>query len=195
MAEYKPNSHKYRNEQKKKELKKVTTGTVKVRKKSTASKLLEEVLPGDKNSIKDYVFMDVIIPSIKKALSDVIIDSVNMMFYGDVKRGKSSSSRGEYVSYRDYSSRDYYRRRRTPRDIDDVIFESQAEAEDVLNEMDEVLETYEFVSVADYYEIAGVSGSGTHTNNRYGWSSLQTADIIRVRDGWTIKMPRPKVID
>lgn len=195
MAEYKPNSHKYRNEQKKKELKKVTTGTVKVRKKSTASKLLEEVLPGDKNSIKDYVFMDVIIPSIKKALSDVIIDSVNMMFYGDVKRGKSSSSRGEYVSYRDYSSRDNYRRRRTPRDIDDVIFESQAEAEDVLNEMDEVLETYEFVSVADYYEIAGVSGSGTHTNNRYGWSSLQTADIIRVRDGWTIKMPRPKVID
>lgn len=195
MAEYKPNSHKYRNEQKKKELKKVTTGTVKVRKKSTASKLLEEVLPGDKNSIKDYVFMDVIIPSIKKALSDVIIDSVNMMFYGDVKRGKSSSSRGEYVSYRDYSSRDDYRRRRTPRDIDDVIFESQAEAEDVLNEMDEVLETYEFVSVADYYEIAGVSGSGTHTNNRYGWSSLRTADIIRVRDGWTIKMPRPKVID
>lgn len=195
MAEYKPNSHKYRNEQKKKELKKVTTGTVKVRKKSTASKLLEEVLPGDKNSIKDYVFMDVIIPSIKKALSDVIIDSVNMMFYGDVKRGKSSSSRGEYVSYRDYSSRDNYRRRRTPRDIDDVIFESQAEAEDVLNEMDEVLETYEFVSVADYYEIAGVSGSGTHTNNRYGWSSLRTADIIRVRDGWTIKMPKPKVID
>lgn len=195
MAEYKPNSHKYRNEQKKKELKKVTTGTVKVRKKTTASKLLEEVLPGDKNSIKDYVFMDVIIPSIKKALSDVIIDSVNMMFYGDVKRGKSSSSRGEYVSYRDYSSRDYDRRRRTPRDIDDVIFESRAEAEDVLNEMDEVLETYEFVSVADYYEIAGVSGSGTHTNNRYGWSNLRTADIIRVRDGWTIKMPRPKVID
>lgn len=195
MAEYKPNSHKYRNEQKKKELKRVTTGTVKVKKKSTASKFLEEVLPGDKNSIKDYVFMDVIIPSIKKALSDVIIDSVNMMFYGDVKRGKSSSGRGDYVSYRDYSSRDYDRRRRTPRDIDDVIFESRAEAEDVLAEMDAVLDEYEFVSVADYYEIAGVSGSGTHTNNRYGWSSLRTADIIRVRDGWTIKMPRPKVID
>lgn len=195
MAEYKPNSHKYRNEQKKKELKKVTTGTVKVKKKSTASKFLDEVLPGDKNSIKDYVFMDVIIPSIKKALSDVIIDSVNMMFYGDVKRGKSSSSRGEYVSYRDYSSRDYDRRRRTPRDIDDVIFESRAEAEDVLAEMDAVLDEYEFVSVADYYEIAGVSGSGTHTNNRYGWSTLRSADIVRVRDGWTIKMPRPKVID
>lgn len=195
MADYKPNSHKYRNEQKKKEIKRVTTGTVKVKKKSTASKLLEEVLPGDKNSIKDYVFMDVIIPSIKKALSDVIIDSVNMMFYGDVKR-KSSSGRGEYVSYRDYSSRgDYDRRRRTPRDIDDVIFESRAEAEDVLDEMDAVLSEYEFVSVADYYEIAGVSGSGTHTNNRYGWSSLRTADVVRVRDGWTIKMPRPKVID
>lgn len=195
MAEYKPNSHKYRNEQKKKELKRVTTGTVKVRKKSATSKLLGEIFPGDRNSIKDYVFMDVIIPSIKKALYDVANDSLSMMFYGDVKRGKSSSIRGDYVSYRDYSSRDYDRRRRTPRDIDDVIFESRAEAEDVLAEMDEVLETYEFVSVADYYEIAGVSGSGTHTNNRYGWSSLRTADVVRVRDGWAIKMPRPKVID
>lgn len=190
MTEYKPNSHKYRNAQKKKEIKQVTTGKVQVKKKSTTSKFLEEMLPGNRNSIKEYVVKDVLLPTFKKIISD----SVDILLYDNVKHSKSSRGDGGYVSYRDYGSRNSSSRRRTPRDVDDVIFESRAEAEDVLNAMDDILDEYEFVSVSDYYELAGV-GTGSHTNNRYGWSNLRSAEVVRIREGYTIKMPRPKVID
>lgn len=187
MAEYKPNSHKYRREQK--ELKTVNTGKVKVKKKSTAEKLFREFVPG---SIDDIV-ETVVIPSVKKAIGNTLIDSLSMLFGVDTRRSKSS--RDEYVSYRSYASRDYDRdRRRTPRDIDDVIFETRADAEDVLSEMDAVLDRYEFISVSDYYQIAGVKDN-SYTNSNYGWSNLRSAEVVRLRDGWGLRLPRPKYID
>lgn len=76
---------------------------------------------------------------------------------------------------------------------DDVILNSRREAEDVLDRMYELLDTYKVVRVADLYDLVNITGS--YTDNNYGWVDLRTAEIVRVRDGYIIKMPRAIPID
>ena len=67
------------------------------------------------------------------------------------------------------------------------------EARDVLARMDELIDTYGMVSVADLYDLVGISGN--YTDNKYGWTNIKSARIVRVRDGYRIEMPRAMVIE
>lgn len=196
--EYLPNSHKYREEQKalteKKKVEKVVQGKVKVRQKSGMHKLTDIFISEDAANVKSYIVMDVLVPAVKKAISDIVRDGIDMILYGEAKgRGKSSSS---YVSYRDYSRRDDGRDRDRDRDRfsrsgyshDDIILESRVEAEEVLSRMDELIDTYGVVSVADLYDLVGKSCE--YTDNKYGWRNIRNAEPIRVRDGWMLKFPK-----
>ena len=50
------------------------------------------------------------------------------------------------------------------------------------------MEEYGTVRVADLYDLVGVTGQ--YTDNNYGWTNIRNAEIVRVRDGYKIKMPR-----
>ena len=69
-----------------------------------------------------------------------------------------------------------------------IILESRGEAEDVLERMDELIATSQVVSFADFYDLVGVSGN--YTDNKYGWTDIRNASVIRVRDGYMIKLPK-----
>ena len=69
MENYKPNSHRYKNEQKNQErekIEKVVTGKVITKKKSSLSKFKDEFISEDAKNVKNYVFGEVLIPAIKK---------------------------------------------------------------------------------------------------------------------------------
>ena len=205
MAEldYKPNSKRYKTEQKdapadKKKVEKVVKGAVKTRKKSGVSKLKDTFISEDVSNVKSYILMDVLIPAAKKAISDIVRDGIDMILYGDTHRGRSSSS-ASYVSYRSYSDRDRRDNRyessrsRTIYEPDDIILESRVEAEEVLERMNELLDNYGIVSVADLYDLVGKSCD--YTANRYGWTNIRNAEPVRVRDGYLLKMPKVGPID
>ena len=59
--------------------------------------------------------------------------------------------------------------------------------------LDELIETYGLVRVADLYDLVGITGN--YTDNKYGWMNIRNAEIMRVRDGYMIKMPRAVPID
>lgn len=196
MDDYKPNSHRFKEEQKtdvkdeSKKLEKVVNGSVKVRKKSH---LKEALISEDASNIKSYIVMDVLIPAIKKAISDIVKNGIEMLLYGDSGRSNGQRSPSSSVSYRDYYDRRDDRYRPNPslrqgRSIDDLVIESRGEAEEVLTRMDELLETYKMVTVADFYDLVGVTCD--YTDNNYGWTSLRSAEVVRVRDGYIIKLPR-----
>lgn len=196
MDDYKPNSHRFKEEQKtdvkdeSKKLEKVVNGSVKVRKKSH---LKEALISEDASNIKSYIVMDVLIPAIKKAISDIVKNGIEMLLYGDAGRSNSQRNPSSSVSYRDYYDRRDDRYRPNPslrqgRSIDDLVIESRGEAEEVLTRMDELLETYKMVTVADFYDLVGVTCD--YTDNNYGWTSLRSAEVVRVRDGYIIKLPR-----
>ena len=115
---------------------------------------------------------------------------------GSVGYNKRSSE--SKVSYRKYYEEpgDRHRASVAPRerfDHDDIIFETRGDAELALDEMYNILEHYKIVRVADLYDIAQLSQP--YTSNRYGWTSLRGADIIRAGGGYVIRLPRALPID
>ena len=55
--------------------------------------------------------------------------------------------------------------------------------------MDELIDTYRAVSVADMYDLAGLSCD--YTDNKYGWTNISGAKPVRVRDGrYMLDLPR-----
>ena len=198
MENYKPNSHRSKEQQKdpgaeKKELKKVVKGVAKVKKKGKTSKFAEMFLAEDVTS----VISDVLIPAAKKLFVDVIKDSIEMLVYGNTNSGKRSSGyRADYVSYNRFADRRYDDRpantvRRSEYSYDEVILENRGEAEEVLDVMSDVIGEYGMVSVMDLYELVGIPSK--YTDNNYGWTNLRDADIVRTRDGgYLLKLPRVK---
>lgn len=196
MEEYKPNSHKSKEERKgvpEKKVEKVISGSAKSRKKSEIQKFADVFIQEDAQKVKSYILMDVLIPAVKKAISDIVTNGVDMILYGETGHTKKSSSASK-VSYRSYyDKRDNRRdgsanRTRTGYDYDDVILDNRGEAEEVLSRMDELIATYGLVSVADFYDLVGITGN--YTDNKYGWIDIRNASVVRVRDGYTIKLPR-----
>ncbi|NSJ25482.1 hypothetical protein [Blautia glucerasea] len=203
MDDYTPNSNRFKEQQKEnatlpeKKIQQITTGKVRVKKKSEMSKFKDVFISEDVSNVKSYIFMDVLVPAVKKAISDIVRDGIDMILYGDTKRGNRSSN-ASYVSYRDYSRdrRDDCRsgsRNRSGYSYDDIILETRGEAEDVLTRMDELIETYGVVSVADMYDLVGKTCN--YTDNKYGWKNIRTAEPIRVRDGYMLKLPKAGPID
>ena len=43
-----------------------------------------------------------------------------------------------------------------------------------------------------YYEACGVSSNRPYTDEKWGWTTLRNARVIRVRDGYTLELPRPE---
>ena len=196
------NSYKSREEnalasQKKKQITKVTKGAVKTKKKNEMSKLGDMFISEDASKVKSYILMDVLVPTIKKAISDIVKNGVDMILYGESGQNKKRTY-ASTVSYRDYydnGSRSVSRfddpsraRARAGYSFDDVILETRGEAEEVLSSMDELIETYGSVSVADMYDLVGISCE--YTDNKYGWKNIRTAEPVRVRDGYMLKLPR-----
>ena len=198
MAEdYKPNSHRSKEQElhepmPEKRAEKVVTGNVRQRKKSGLAKAGSIFVPGDVESVKSYILMDVLVPSIKRAISDIVCNGISMLL-GEPSRGKSGSP-GAKVAYRQYyqdrDDRTSYNRPRAQEQYsyDDIVFETRGDEEEVLYSMEELLERFDVVSVADLFDMAGISCQ--YTDNKYGWTDLRNAHVERVRDGYIISLPR-----
>lgn len=194
------NSHKSRNEKRAaadekredKRVEKVVTGKVKT-KENGMRKLTDIFISEDVSNVKNYIIYDVVVPALKKAIYDLVVGTLDMSLYGG--RGGGNRPKADKISYRDYndiSRRDDRSYGKTTTSsgysYDDIVLESRGEAETVLSRMDEIMEEYSFVRVADLYDLVGVTGS--FTDNNYGWTNIRNAKIVRVRDGYKIDMPR-----
>lgn len=204
MTEYASNSHKSKELQKEqvpeKKIEKVVSGNVKTKKKSEIRKFTDVFVSEDMDSVKSYIFMDVLVPAVKKAISDIVTNGIDMLLYGESggrnNTKKNAASRVSYRSY--YDSQNDRRERPATRtmagyEYDDIVLDNRGEAESVLDRMDEILATYGMVSVADFYDLMGITSK--YTDNKYGWTNISNAHIVRTRDGYMIKMPKALPLD
>lgn len=204
MEDYKPNSHRFKEEQKNtsdetKKVEKVVAKTARTKKKSEVSKLKDVFISEDVSNVKSYILMDVLVPAIKKAVSDIVTNGIDMILYGGSGRSSKSKPGVDRVSYRSYSdpSRDRFTsndiRVRSGFDYDDIIFDTRGEAEAARMQMEEIVDRYGVVTVADLYDMADLTAP--YTSNRYGWTSVRNVDIVRIRDGYVLKLSRAMPID
>lgn len=195
MNNYQSNSHKSREEARdnlpeKKKVEKVVTGSVKTKKKNEFHKLAEVFLPEDINAVKNYILVDILVPSIKKFAEE----AVKTFLWGGGAAGRSSSGSSN-VSYRNYYNNDRgpsggsSSRGSAVCSCSDIIFGSRRDADAVLSQMDELVETYGHVSVADVYDLAGMSCD--YTCHDYGWYNIRNAAVVPTRNGsFIIDMPK-----
>lgn len=199
MENYTPNSHKFKEATREREkLAPIASG--KIRKKGKAHKFADAFISEDASNVKSYIFADVFVPALKKLVSDIVKDGVEMILYGSTGRGsRRDGFRADYVSYNRYADRPSSRRyaESRPRNgysLDEILFDNRGEAEEVLDRMDELIECYGMVRVADFYDLANLSCE--YTDNNYGWTNIRSAEIVRTRDGkYLIKMPRAVPIE
>ena len=140
--------------------------------------------------------MEVLVPAVKKAISDIVTNGVDMILYGETRQKKNSNttkvSYGKYygsVGDQERRSSSYRQSGRTGFDYDDIIFETRGDAESVLDAMNEIISQYGVVSVGDLYDLAAVS-TDNFAVNKYGWTDIAGCKAVRVRDGYILKLPK-----
>ena len=204
MQDYQSNSNKKKSEiePKPKVVEQVTTKSARVQKKTIGRKFKELFIEADFKSVSQYVFIEVLLPAARNAIVDATSKGVERMMYGEsVSRSRTIRASGPRITYNSPISRsaptdprNRYQRRST-NDISsnrranhEVIISSREEAELVLDRMNDILDSYEAVSLSDLYELVGLP-SNAHVDNKWGWISLGGVPIRQVREGYLIEFP------
>lgn len=199
MENYRSNSHKSREaaRQEEKKVEKVISGSASVQKKSELRRFADIFVSEDAGDVKDYLIWDILVPSIRRGLHDMITSVADMVF-GKGRTAGSATSGASRVNYRAYyepetRSRPGQTVARTGYAFDDIVVDSRGEAETVLQQMDDLIANYGLVSVADLYDLVGINGS--YTDNRYGWTNIASAKVVRVPTGYMLKLPKVMPLD
>jgi hypothetical protein len=189
-----------------KKFEKVITSKPIQKKQSLGKKLSDTFLGDNMHNVGDYVLFDVLIPAAKATISDMVSQGVEMLMFGESSsrsRNRKNGDKRDYTSYssyydRDRNSRNNYRttrklNRRASHNFDDIILESRAEAEEVLDNLEDSIVQYGYASVADLYDLVGITHN--YTDQKWGWWSLSTASITRVREGYLLNLPKAMVLE
>lgn len=188
-----------------KKVESVVTGEVTRRKKPLGKRLTETFIGGDINTVTNYVVMSVLIPAAKDMISDAFSQGIERMLFGDSHPGRSRSSRPSgsngFVSYNRMSSSNQQRggglnefarrpERRSSYDFDEIILATRPEAEEVIDRMFDLVNQYEQVTVADLLELVDISSN--HVDQKWGWTDIRGAGIVKIRGGYLLDLPKPE---
>lgn len=188
------------NDVKEQKLEKIVQGDVVKKKKTLGDKFKETFVADEAQSVGNYIFIDVIVPTVKETIIDIVTKGINMIFYGDTRATRRSerstrSTRTNYGSYysntlldsRDRRALD--RRTRSSHDFDNLVYLSRGEAEEVRDNLVELIDTYGQATVADLYDLSGITSE--YTDHKYGWDELGTTRVRRISSGYIIILPKP----
>jgi hypothetical protein len=78
--------------------------------------------------------------------------------------------------------------------VESMIIETEEDAEAVLDTLKKSAETYDYVTVCDYFDLLGLPT--TYVTRGYGWTSktISKAKVKKVRHGYEIKLPKVEVV-
>lgn len=204
MEEFKGNSYASKNLEKQKESEErsrkndIITTKVSVKKQSEISKLKKNFFAEDASMVGQHIVSEVIIPGFQRLVTDIVKNGIDWLIYGS--KGTRRNNGVNNVSY--YKYYDHYGgvnngapsipisayKKPSVFSVNDVIFDDRGEAEAVLLRMIECIERYGMVSVADYYDMIGQKCA--FTDQKYGWTNLANASVIRCQDGYSIHFPK-----
>lgn len=208
MQDFPANSSKVRaTPEPKEKIKQVTSAETVRRKKGLGRQFKETFIGGDARTAVEYVVFDIVIPSVKDMMFDAFESGIRTLIYGENAKKRSGASSGYnglgHVAYNRMSTstnvktsqpRTISRRSRARHDFDDVVIPSRQEAEEVIDQLFDLVSRFGSASVADLYELTGVQSS--HTDMKWGWTELRGAKAVRLRQGgFLLDLPEPEALD
>lgn len=194
--DYASNTHKSKeNDIPEKTVEAVVETPPRIKKKTMLEEVADLFLPEDRPSIKDYILKDVIVPTIKRG----IVSVVEMFFYGSTSTpvtARTTVAPTSRISYNSISSKQTKASTLTTTrtyDYGTLIFATRAEAQAVLDQMQEIIDVYNIASVNDLFDSAGLTGDATST--KWGWTSIEGAEVRVTDGGYSIHMPKARPIN
>jgi len=203
MDDFPANSHNVlgptkKEKPEKKEVEKVVVGEVIQKPRSIGKKFKDIFVGGEFRNATTYVGTDVILPAIKNAIVDATSKGVERLIYGDTgpsRRPREYPNRTQYNRIADRGYRPAMLPDQPPRSqarrrtggMSEIIVVSRDEAELVVERLGDIIDQYDAASVADLHDLVGLPT--TYIDNKWGWTSLQYADVKQVREGYLIDLP------
>ena len=186
------------------ELKCVVNGKMKPVPKSIWSKVFVGIKPTSGQTMKEFIFDEIVTPLIQRAVVEGVTGAINFLVKGDAYADRKDAPRfgKTYINYNGISSgkpnnnSNYvYSGKNSGMDIENVWFESRVDGQRVLDEMNAAISQYDILTVNGFYDIIGRTSVIDPSNERFGWSDLRNAYITASRGGWVLHLPRPMPID
>lgn len=189
----------------------IKPGRVSTKKQSAWRRAKHRIFEQEGEELKHYVIEDILIPSIKDTISNIVANGIDIILYGEARHTNNrrssilerSTRYGNYVTYSSTSNRPASISSRGPMGsgaavrnslaLDDFIFQTRGEAMDILDRLSTILSDYGIVTVADLYDMCGLKSQ--YTYNNYAWKDLSTAGISLTRDGYLLNLPTPQTFD
>src|SRR5436190_15059627 len=204
--EYPPNSDVSKRKEREKHIERVTSGEPIRRRRSLRRQFQETFVAGDARSATRYVVFDVLLPAAKDMIVEAGAQGIEKLIFGDSRRRGSTPPPAGPTGYVNYgrmshamgsrfssSQRAMSRQARAQHDFDEVVLESRTEAEEVIDQLFEVVNRYGTATVADLYELVGLAAA--HTDHKWGWTDMHGAGVSRIRGGYLLDLPDPHPLD
>ena len=187
-------------------------GGVSLKRKTPGQRFSETFLNnGDLKTVGGTIMSDVIVPAIKEMIFNGFRDALSMLLWGDVRQSRSTLKSGggivrDYTSYnsivssrpRDRVCTDSPGYLDTPR-YNNLIFEIRGDAENILFNMRDYINTYDDIQIVKLYELVeeqtGIQIPMTSQDAKFGWSDLTNATVRQVRGGYLLELPNPIVLE
>jgi hypothetical protein len=176
------------------------SGKVISRKKPLGARIKMVFFGGEFSSAMQYLGAEVLLPAFRNLLVEATTKGIEKMVYGDSPHSRTRTP--EYrprVTYNNPINRPSAPRANLPdqpnrsRQSDtEIIFNSRSDAELVLERLQDIIDLYQVVSMADLNSIVGLPGS--YIDNKWGWEHLQFAEIRQTRDGFLLNLPPAQAI-
>lgn len=192
-----------------KDIKKIVQGEVTTRKKPLGKRFLDLFVQGSPSGAARAVVQDIMIPALKDMMLDAGNTAWEQTLYGDTQsrpRGRGRPGRGvaQYAynritspgssPLREEPRRTMSRRDRANHNFDEIILESRAEANEIIEQMYEIVSKFEEVSVSDLYKMVGMDAE--FTDEKWGWTDMAGSDVTRLSGGgYLLVLPRPEPLD
>lgn len=195
------NSHKARQAQKPEpvetpeKLEKVIEGKVIRRKSPWYKKVTNNLVAEDAGSVGDFLLESVLLPAFRNMVRDVVVRGTDQVLYGSKGAGRPAVGQSQTTG----SLRTQYRNApeqrpvgltaaaRSQHNFDSIVLPQHQDALNAIESLAAHAIKYGSASVADLYDILGISGEWTDT--KWGWTDLASANLQQTREGWLLVLP------
>jgi hypothetical protein len=209
MQDFPSNSRKAAQADEPKKLEQVTSVEAVRRKRGLGRQMRDTFIGGNAKTAAEYMVVEVVVPAIKDTIAEALQAGIDKLIYGDSHKPRRSSSapplgysnvgRVNYQSQytappRSNQSTMLSRRSRARHNFDEIVIESRQEANEVIDQLFDILSRHGSVPVADLYALTGIKAE--HTDYKWGWTDLRGSKASKLRNGgYLLDLPDPQPLN
>ena len=182
------------------EVKRVVSGKVTRGKKPLGQRFKDLFFGGSIETVWTSLRDEVLIPAAKDTITSFVSQGIERAVYGDrggaPRRPGRTAAQNGYVNYQRYSSirrdepRPTAQRTSVPKHEGPFVLESRVEAEDVIDQIQQLVSEYGHASLAALYSSLGITP--TFTDENWGWFDIRGFHVNRVSGGYLLSYPNPE---